>query len=325
MSQFLKKQNFNDEDSLSLTSRIRMLEKELAEKADLIKRTQKEYQILLLEFENLKSQLFSNNFNNISNSISAKNSNFGINNDVSSFMSFDENSNFKCGFNQPLKQLRNVEGNVQNLSLQNLSLQSKVDSLKHDQQEWHNFANSVFSSIREFVYFKKDFPEDDSEAQRFILFDLIQKLKKRLASGLQDENLAKKYRISKLKLKQVQRKCDKMLQLLGENGFDVSCFDDPITKHQSNKLKKRSKNDKNLFESCGSDSDNNYDFNINDYQMRKRNYSADSDDLNYNYNNIGDNKQAFKNDVKKLANVAHNMKGYYKDYANLTRKNKKKH
>lgn len=315
MSQFMKKQNIYDENSLLLTSKIRKLEKELAEKADLLKRTQREYEVLLSEFEKLKSQVFSINFNNANNSISTKSANFTMNNDISSF---DENSNCKYNFNQSLKQLRNVEGNVQNLTLQNLSLQSKIDGLKLDQHEWHNFANSVFTSIREFVYFKKDFPEDDSEAQRFILFDLIQKLKKRCLSDLQDENYAKKYRISKLKLKQVQTKCDKMLQLLGDNGFDVSCFEDQITKRrQSHKSKKKRSDDFNIL----SESDDNDNF--NDFEIRKKINFSDSDD--FDCNQMEGSKQAFKEEVKKLASVAHNMKGYYRDYAQLSKKSKKKH
>lgn len=324
MSRLIKNQNFLDDNS-SLTKKVQILEKQLAEKTNLLERTaknladsEKQYQILLLEFENLKSKVFSNNQINMSNSFS-KNINFSVNTDVSSFSSFDEINNNRCNFNQSLKQLKNVEGNVQNLSLQNSSLQSKIDRLMHDQQKWHNFAYSIFSSIQDIAEYKNDFPKEDSEAQRFILLDLIQKLARKCTSNLANENLLKKYRISKIKLKQVQMKCDKMLQLLGEKGYDVSSFEQDIPNYHS--IKKSVKKQKRVFnalsESNGNEN-NNYDLDFDDFQIKKKGHLFDSDD----FNNCKDIKHEFKNDVKRLSSVAHNMKGYYRNYAQLVNRSK---
>lgn len=319
----MKTQSFNDQNSSSLASKVRMLERELAEKTNLLERTsksladtQKQYQNLLMEFENFKSQVFSCNRFNASNSCSKSPASFCSNNEFSSFSSFEDNNSI-CNFKKSLKQLQNVEGNVQSISLQNQSLKSKIDRLALDQREWQNFASSVFSSIRDFVSSTKDFPDDDSEAQRFILLDLIQKLTRRCTSDFQDENLMRKYRISKLKLKQVQMKCDKILQLLDEKGYDITPFELAMPKHKTkNKFTKKQSINFNII-SESDDNNYNYDFEPAEHRILNNEHFSDSEGI-INADDLHD----FKNDVKKLANVTHNMKGHYKSYAQLAKKRK---
>ncbi|OHT12563.1 hypothetical protein TRFO_03564 [Tritrichomonas foetus] len=324
----------------SLANRVRILERELAEKTALLEKTaksladsQKQYQILLEEMERLKFNYSRNNPYNL-RSESFNSSSFSEN----STSRIDDHHHYKKSMNQ----LRNVEGNVKSIALQNLSLKTQNETLIYEQQEWNNFACQAFKEIREFVNFSKDFPNDDSEAQRFILLDLIRKMKNRCSSELLDSNLAHKYMMSKLKLKQVQAKCDRMLALLGEKGYDVSPF--KKSKHMTkNKQKSYSQkvyskqmkthvkerpNNNSMFtdfnESSSCDqaeyevSNVDIEFSDDDYSFGRIEYKAKVGESGNGYNSS--DVDDFKKDVCKLIGVTRNMKGHYRNYAHLVGK-----
>lgn len=214
----------NEEDSNNLKSekkyqmRIALLERELAEKTRILEKTssaladsQRQYQNLLKQFKKIKNETeIRHNYND-------NNNRYDSDFIFSTMKSRETNSNF----GQPLQQLRDFEETIKQLSFQMNRLKSQNNYFQNEQKEWNTFSVSLFNKIKNLLHFCQEFPEDDSEAQRFILDDLFQKISVSYHKKKEEESIYHdKYKQAKAKLCEVQKKCDRMLSLLEESGVD---------------------------------------------------------------------------------------------------------
>lgn len=298
--------SYNSPDSSFLLKKIQNLEIQLAEKSDLLEKTaqtlaesQRKYQELLIEFETIKSRYSSNNYQSIFSPHQA------ARNESLSFSSLNDKSGVidqpEVTYTKSLNRIRNTEIDLSQLSLDNLKQRKNIENLISEQNEWNNFAVSTFSQIHDIVSYDKSFPENDSEAQRFILSDLIRKLVKKSETAKQTEELSRKYKMSQIKLRQIQLKCDKMLQLLGEKGYDISCF----TENQQFRKRRNTKRKMMSMKQYDISSDEHSDFHLQNVSV-----STDND------NELNE----FKKDVQTLIGVTHNMKDHYKQFKKISPK-----
>lgn len=200
--------------------KISVLERELAEKTRILEKTssalsdsQKQYQNLLNQFKKIKNKTETEARYNFNQYDYRDDSEFIFN----AMKSRQTNSNF----GRPLQQLQDFEGTVKTLASQMNKLKSQNNYFFNEQKEWNNFSISIFNRIKNILHFDQEFPEDDSEAQRFILDDMIKRLSSNYHQQKEEENkYHDKYKQAKAKLFEVQKKCDRMLALLEESGID---------------------------------------------------------------------------------------------------------
>jgi hypothetical protein len=103
-------------------------------------------------------------------------------------------------------------------------LKTQLRRAQEEISDWQRFARNAFAQIGHQVHFTGDFPVDDGEAQRFILADLLQKLESvRRDDALEltgGHNLAAENERLKEKLRHLKQKCDSMLGIIHEQGYD---------------------------------------------------------------------------------------------------------
>ena len=272
----------------SLSSRVKILERELSEKSYLLDKTAKKLSEIQKQNQRLIDEINLLKRNQLSGDSSS---------------SIQSNSDFRK-FKKSIHHLSNVESDINNIALQNLSFKTKIDYLEYEQKEWNEFANRIFTDIHNIAGFQKEFPQNDGDAQRFILTDLIRKLSKRCAAELPDTNLMHKYRMTKLKLHQVQVKCDRMLELLGERGYKINSLSKPPKVQRM----------KNIDYFCDESSSlKNVYYNDNSFDR------GDTSSEISNITQVAQNDvHNFKKDVRRLSSISDNMKIHYKNYASLT-------
>ncbi|KAK8870562.1 hypothetical protein M9Y10_008448 [Tritrichomonas musculus] len=257
--------------------KIAVLERELSEKTRILENTsslladsQKQYQHLLRQLEKIKKET-GYRFDSSQDHYSSE-PDFIMNT-----MKSRERHSY---LGQPLQQLQDFEITVKQLSSQMNKLKSQNNYYRNEQKEWNNFAISNFNMIRGILPYEQDFPENDGEAQRYILDDLFNKLYSNFQRKEEEENMYRnKYNQAKIKLCEVQKKCDKMLMLLEENGVDFRS---------------------NIFNKSTENINENNDFY---FQQNKKHRSRNSNG-NFDMNSLG-------NHLDQLTTITKQMKKHY--------------
>ena len=120
-----------------------------------------------------------------------------------------------------LRQLCTIESDLQRLSSENASLRAKVKKARGDLDEWQRFGEFAFAQIAENVCYKGELPKDDHRTQVFILRDLLRQMCERYATQSVETpeygRLLAKYERTRAKLRDVRRKCDRMLAMIAQN------------------------------------------------------------------------------------------------------------
>ncbi|OHS96051.1 hypothetical protein TRFO_10237 [Tritrichomonas foetus] len=193
--------------------KVTVLQRELAEKTRILEQTsailadsQKQYQKLLAEFKKLKTQ-------SDTKYLSANSQN---NNETDFLRETIIKGEKQNGFNQPIQQLQDFEYTVNRLSDQMNGLRRQNNQYAEDAKKWNDFAFEMFNRMKFLApSCEYSFPENDSEAQRFILLDLMNKIgyfqqeKKDELSIYQN-----KYKAAKNKLQKFQERSDQLLKKL---------------------------------------------------------------------------------------------------------------
>lgn len=130
-----------------------------------------------------------------------------------------------------LKQLSAVESDFQKLTAENQKLRSKLKHSQKELEEWRAFGQTAFSKITEIINSTCDSPGNDAKFARFLLDDLLQKMCDRYHEGSTDTpkyaELEAKYESTKTKLRDIRRKCDKMLAIIADHGIQFN-EDEPV-------------------------------------------------------------------------------------------------
>lgn len=125
-----------------------------------------------------------------------------------------------------LKQLSAVEADFQRLTAENRKLRSKLKHSQKELDEWRAFGHTTFSKITETINETCDSPGDDGKLARFVLDDLLQKMCDRYREGSTETpkyaELASKYESTKTKLRDIRRKCDRMLAIIADHGIQFN-------------------------------------------------------------------------------------------------------
>ena len=117
-----------------------------------------------------------------------------------------------------LRQLTELESEFQRLSTENVALRSQLKKCRKDLSEWQRFGEFAFSKVAESVCYKNDLPKGDDCAQIFILQDLLRQMCERYKGHSVEtpeyRDLLAKYERSRTKLRDVRRKCDRILAMM---------------------------------------------------------------------------------------------------------------
>ena len=132
-------------------------------------------------------------------------------------------------YQRSLRQLSAVESDFQNITTENISLKSKLKKCQRELDEWQHFGQSILTTVGRSVNYNGPFPANDSQTQRFILMDLVKKMCEGYQTGAKETpeyaQLQIKYDRNRQKLREVRRKCDKMLAIISERSFAQTAND----------------------------------------------------------------------------------------------------
>jgi hypothetical protein len=131
---------------------------------------------------------------------------------------------------------------VEDVSTENLKLESEVSHYKQELKAWSNLANSIWRSHPS-GDFPQEFPYSDLEKQRKVILDAIHKVSEADEEHLKYRRLLSKFEETKSSLRALQRKWEQMQRCVRTSCDD---FDNENSRCTENAMKRFGRHVKSL-------------------------------------------------------------------------------
>lgn len=316
-------------ENTSAKRRIAILERELKAKTDVLEKTadilsqsQRQYRELLKEIESLREQKYSTIYEESQEDVQVLHEKISRLEEENRILRRNHQSKYypACSsYQKTINQLKDVEEEFKDITLTHGGLKSKYDILRSELSEWESLGETIFEVLAPQVHYNGTFPTK-SEARRMVLSNMIQ----RSRPDYTEENemndrythLKYKYQSAQSQLKEVQRRCDRMLDILHERGISYYDNIEPSHHHQCNKSK-ISNHRSNQYHSTTTKAHSKISTTKKSTTQKQIEESKKvGGNMNPALNGLG-------NHVKELHEVTKQMKNDYKEYVKLTKQDDK--
>lgn len=304
--------------------RIAILERELKAKTDVLEKTgdilsqsQRQYREILKEIESLREQKYSTIYEESQEDVQELHEKISRLEEENRILRRNHQSKYypAClSYQKTINQLKDVEEEFKDITVTHSGLKSKYDILRSELSEWESLGETIFEVLAPQVHYKGTFPTK-SEARRMVLNNMIQRSRPDYTeeNDMNDRytHMKYKYQSAQSQLKEVQRRCNRMLDILHERG--ISYYDDiePSYHHHCNKSKMSNHRSDQYHSTTKTHSKIS--------TTKKSTIQKQNEESKKVVGNIKPALNGLGNHVKELHEVTKQMKNDYKEYVKLTK------
>lgn len=146
-------------------------------------------------------------------------------------------------------QLRQAQEDILDLRAENENLKYQISTMKREDKAWEEFGYDIYHELSRFCDTNMPLPRDNPRLLRNQLRDLIMDMASRNTNknfAYRSDDSEYKYKEAKKSLKEVQHRCDRMLNILGEEESCRYHSDQPYYHYRPERYSNREYHERNI-------------------------------------------------------------------------------